>query len=124
MATSKNLIRIASVFLLLLSQMVIISCHKKSVPAAAEEKTEVAVEATAQAVYALVVDYSELDGCTYLLELSDGQKLQPVNLQEDFKRKGLKLFITYKMHDGVSNCMAGRMVTLTSASIAKQEKTR
>lgn len=74
-----------------------------------------------QAVFATVVDYSELDGCTYLLELADGVKLQPVNLSDEFKRKGLKLFITYKFQDGMSTCMAGRMVSLTSAVIAKED---
>ncbi len=85
---------------------------KKKVPATPADK---------QAVYAKVIDYSEIAGCTYLLELSDGQKLQPVNLQEEYKRIGLKLFITYKPYDGVSVCMTGKMVTLTSVSIAKED---
>ncbi|MDQ3049546.1 MAG: hypothetical protein M3Q95_01540 [Bacteroidota bacterium] len=78
--------------------------------------------ATDTAVFATVVDYSELDGCTFLLELSDGQKLQPENLGEAFKKKGLKVFITYKIYNGISNCMAGKMVTLNSITVAKEDK--
>ena len=85
---------------------------QKKIPATPAEK---------QAVWAKVIDYSEIAGCTYLLELSDGQKLQPVNLQEEYRRAGLKLFITYKVFDGVSVCMTGKMVTLTSVSMAKED---
>lgn len=118
MATSKNLIvNISRICILVCTALTFISCNKKSIPETTEQPKPTAV-------FALVVDYSELDGCTYLLELSDGQKLQPVNLREDLQRKGLKLFITYKNHDGVSTCMAGKMVTITSAEIAKIDKTR
>lgn len=97
----------------------ITSCSEKTTP---PEKTTAPDKITGPgAFFATVVDYSELDGCTYLLELADGQKLQPINLPEDFKRKGLKLFITYKLHDGMSTCMAGKMVTLNSAAIAKED---
>lgn len=38
----------------------------------------------------------ELDGCTYLLELQDGSKLQPVTLPVEFQHGGLKVRIKYK----------------------------
>ena len=100
---------VCNLFLLLLMQ----GCApKKDVPVTTPDK---------QAVFAKVIDYSEVSGCTYLLELSDGKKLEPVNLEEQYRRVGLKLFITYKIYDGVSVCMAGKMVTLTSVSPAKED---
>ena len=104
------MIRINTILIIL---MTIHGCApKKDVPAAPPGK---------QAIFARVIDYSEVAGCTYLLELSDGQKLQPVNLDEKYRKTGLKLFITYKIYDGVSVCMAGKMVTLSSVSIAKED---
>ena len=116
MATPENLNRLKQLLFLCIA-ITVSACSEKTTTATTPPHT-------AQAVIATVVDYSELDGCTYLLELSDGQKLQPVNLSEEFKRKGLKLFITYKYYDGMSTCMAGRMVTVISATIAKDDSRR
>ncbi len=113
METCKNLKNSLILFTAGLS-FLLVSCSGKTVV------TETVPNDTA--VFATVVDYTELDGCTFLLELSDGQKLQPENLGEAFKKKGLKVFITYKIHDGISNCMAGKMVTLTSITVAKEDK--
>ena len=101
------------IFSLVLIPVVLAACaSKKNVASTPPDK---------QAVFAVVIDYSEIAGCTWLLELSDGQKLQPVNLAEEYRRKGLKLFITYKTYDGVSVCMTGKMVTLTSVSYARED---
>ena len=89
--------------------------------ACASRNNTVAAPPDKQAVFAQVIDYSEIAGCTWILELSDGQKLQPVNLSEEYRRKGMRLFITYKIYDGVSVCMTGKMVTLTSVSVAKED---
>ena len=100
--------------------MLVMACNQKTQttpPAPTPTPTE-------RAWFATVIDYSELDGCNWMLELSDGKKLQPVNLGDEYKRKGLKLFITYKIYDGVSTCMAGKMVTLTSVDFAKEDKQR
>ena len=65
-----------------------------------------------------VIDFSELDGCKYLLEMEDGTKLEPVNLDEAYMIDGLKLYITFKYHDGMSVCMAGRMIQINSVTKA------
>lgn len=116
MATSKYL----SSFLVLFSFILFNACAQKTTPVVPD--STVPPVANEGSVFAKVVDYSELDGCTWILELSDGQKVQPVNLPEEFKRKELKLFVTYKFFDGSNTCMTGRMVTITSASIAKEDK--
>lgn len=75
-----------------------------------------------QGTPAKVIDYRELDGCEYLLELRDGTKLQPVNLDSRFKKDKLEVLITWKKFDGVSICMAGIMVELTSITTAPDQK--
>lgn len=60
---------------------------------------------------------STLDGCTWLMELEDSKKLEPVNLKEDFKKDGLKVWIQYKHYENFSFCMAGEMVTITAIEI-------
>src|SRR5687768_13149848 len=67
----------------------------------------------AGAIATTVVDYRELDGCTFLLELDDKQKLQPVNLPLEFQKHGVRLYVLYKVKDGMGICMAGKMVELT-----------
>lgn len=71
-------------------------------------------------IRATVVDMSGLDGCRLLLELSDGRRLQPINLAKDYQKPGLKLRFTYKKAEGYMGiCMAGDMVELLAVEIAK-----
>lgn len=60
---------------------------------------------------------SSLDGCTWLMELEDGKKLEPVNLKEDFKKEGLKVWVQYQHYENYSFCMAGEMVTITAIEL-------
>ena len=74
------------------------------------------------AVPVTVIDFRELDGCTFLLQMENGDKLQPENLPADFQKPGLKLFITYKYNDGMGICMAGKMITLIEVVESKPSK--
>lgn len=62
-----------------------------------------------------IEDASKLDGCTFLIKLSDGQKLQPVNLGEEFKVNNLAVTFKYKTKpDMMSACMSGTIVEIVS----------
>ncbi|HMT30925.1 MAG TPA: hypothetical protein PKD91_16760 [Bacteroidia bacterium] len=82
-------------------------------------KQETAQTIPDKAIQVKVIDYSELDGCKFLLETSDGKKLQPTNLPEKFSKDGIRLAVTYKVKDGMSICMAGTMVELILVSEVK-----
>lgn len=65
---------------------------------------------------ALLRDYTGLDGCRWVFELEDGQRLEPVNLHQlDFElRDSLKVKINYtEAPDMMSICMVGKMVNIT-----------
>ena len=62
---------------------------------------------------ATIINY-KVDGCTYLMQLEDGKKLEPINLQEEFKKDNFKVWIKYQHYKGNSICMAGEMVTITA----------
>ena len=72
-----------------------------------------------------VVDAHGLDGCTFLIRLGDGTRLEPVNLPKEFQVGGLKVAVSYEPALGASICMAGALVRLTSierlASTASME---
>ena len=71
-------------------------------------------------VHAKVVDMSGLDGCRLLLELPDGKRLQPINLDKVYQKEGLKLRFTYKKADGYMGiCMAGDMVELLAVELVE-----
>lgn len=76
---------------------------------------------TVTGIRATVIDYRELDGCRFLLELEDGRRLEPVNLEEKFMKHGLKVLITWKNAEGMSICMAGTMVEITSIRLAEKK---
>lgn len=61
---------------------------------------------------AVVIDYTELDGCSFLLKLQDGQKLQPVNLPGEYKINNLAVLIRFHEVKQMSVCMAGKIVEL------------
>ncbi|MBK6640060.1 MAG: hypothetical protein KBH11_01820 [Bacteroidia bacterium] len=93
------------IILLFFTAMLVAACKtpEKTTPATAEPGT----------VSATVIDMRELDGCTYLLELQDGSKLQPVTLPVEFQHGGLKVRIKYKKVEIMSICMSGTPVELT-----------
>jgi hypothetical protein len=59
---------------------------------------------------------SGLDGCGWVLELNDGSRLEPMNLNTyDVQMvEGKKIFVTYEDFPGASICMVGKMVKITS----------
>lgn len=70
-------------------------------------------------ISATVIDMRKLDGCTYLLELQDGSKLQPATLPVEFQHGGLKVRIKYKKVEIMSICMSGTPVELTYINAEK-----
>lgn len=61
----------------------------------------------ASLIKATVVDQSEIAGCTYLLQLSTGEKLQPENLAAEFQKNDLSVLIKYRLTQMNTACMAG-----------------
>jgi hypothetical protein len=59
-------------------------------------------------VRAVVIDYTELDGCRFLLQLEDDSKLQPIEFFTDFEINDLKVWVNYQLNpDVMSICMSG-----------------
>jgi hypothetical protein len=65
-----------------------------------------------------VTDARGLDGCQFLLVTGSGEKLQPVNLADQYKKSGMRIYVTYKNYNGMSTCMSGTMVELLSVTPA------
>ena len=109
-------------FFLFNFSFLITSCHCKkkatspSQNVVAEQKRDFEKEGY---VKATVINYT-LDGCTFLLKLSDDKKLEPTNLPTEFKKDQLAVWIKYSMKKGgVSICMAGQVVDLSDTQIRK-----
>ena len=66
-------------------------------------------------------DYTGLDGCDWVIELDNGEVVEPRNV-EDFIAEPvsqMRLLVEYTVEpDGVSICMVGPVVTLTTCSLA------
>ena len=73
----------------------------------------------------LLLDYRGLDGCTWVIELPGGEKLEPANLDQlDFTpTDSLPIHFTFVEAPGMmSICMVGKIVNITCISIRKSEK--
>lgn len=76
--------------------------------------TNEAVIAETQTAY--FRDYRGLDGCIWVIELSDGTRLEPINLG-DFDivpTDGKKIEVAYTTAPYLSICMVGEMVEITA----------
>jgi len=69
---------------------------------------------------ATVKDFTGLDGCSFLLILLDGRKLEPNNLNKDFKQDGIKVWVKFVPANFTSICMAGETVSI----VAMEKDTR
>ena len=57
-----------------------------------------------------------LDGCSWVLELEDGVRVEPINLEEfDIeKQDGQKIYVSYEIEQGYASiCMIGSIVRIT-----------
>ena len=62
---------------------------------------------------ATVINY-ELDGCQWMLEMADGKKFEPNNMQEEFRKDKIKVWIKYTVVKGAMTiCMAGTVIKLS-----------
>lgn len=76
-------------------------------------------------VHGLLVDYTGLDGCRWIIELESGERLEPVNLHQlDFEASdSLPIRITYTEATGMmSICMVGMMVHINCIEAIKPAK--
>ncbi|HEY4799475.1 MAG TPA: hypothetical protein VII99_10405 [Bacteroidia bacterium] len=97
------------------------SCHcKKKATSDASVSTQVARDFVKEGyVKATVINY-EVDGCTFLLQLEDGKKLEPTSLLQDFKQDKLAVWIKFSpKKNAVSVCMAGQIVELSDIQLRK-----
>jgi hypothetical protein len=63
--------------------------------------------------HATIINYT-VDGCSWMLQLEDGKKLQPLILAPEFQKEGLKVLIKYEVKkDAVGVCMVGEIVSIT-----------
>ncbi len=78
-----------------------------------------ASEEKANFIKATIINYT-LDGCGWMLQLEDEKKLQPVNLNNEFKKENLKVWVQYQpVKQGMSICMAGEIITITTIELRK-----
>ncbi len=68
----------------------------------------------------MVIDNRGLDGCTYILILGDGTRLEPVDLAESFRKDSLKVMIKYSEVKQPSICMVGRMVNIIEIKVRSE----
>ena len=62
---------------------------------------------------ATVIDYREVSGCGFLLQLEDGHKLQATALPKKFEHDGLLVWIQYTVKNTNTICQAGKVIDLT-----------
>ena len=72
------------------------------------------------AVEATLKDFTGLDGCSWVLVLDNGKKLEPTNLQKFDNIKlldGKQVLVEYKnIHNAASICMVGTIVEIICIS--------
>ncbi len=63
---------------------------------------------------ATIVDLTGLDGCRFLLQLEDGTRLQPENLDSSFEKNSTSVWVKYYFQkNAISICMTGKVVHVT-----------
>lgn len=62
---------------------------------------------------ATVLDY-QVDGCLWMLQTEDGKKYEPQNLDEQFRKDQLKVWVKFvEQKNAITICMAGPVVKIT-----------
>ena len=70
-----------------------------------------------------IIDKTGLAGCKYMIELSDGTLLEPINLDAELKEAGTIVDFRFRRARGyMSICMAGPLVELFDVKKIDNEK--
>jgi len=69
---------------------------------------------------ATVTDYSELDGCRYLLITGDSVKYNPINLDTTYQHNGLIVWFRFKPVQMPNTCMTGTTIRILEIKEAVQ----
>src|ERR1051325_3611002 len=96
--------------ILFVSTLLICSCSKKNTGSLQQDSPSDAPMKDSKMIEATVVDYTNLDGCRFLLELPGGEKLQPENLTSEFEKDKMKVMIKYHLTNRMTVCMASKTV--------------
>lgn len=76
-----------------------------------------ACKATDTTSNARLKNYTGLDGCSWVIELNNGKKLEPINLNEFVSRPvdGKRIYVEYVVEPGMGSiCMVGEIVRITA----------
>ncbi len=94
------------------------SCHQSRIiepkPLPVEEQKE-----KCEGGQIAIIKPFELDGCTWVLELSNGEKIEPMNYKEFLSvedlepQQPLKVKVTFNDTKSATICMIGRTVAIT-----------
>lgn len=86
------------------------SCCSKHRDAVTEKKHDFQNQGYKKAV---VINYTEIAGCGWMLMVEDSIRIQPLNLAETFQKDSLKVWVSYSIKkDAVGICMAGDIVEI------------
>ena len=114
-------VTIASIALIILLSIHFSSCCRQSCAAKTEtNKQQISVDYEKQGFTKATVVQLQLDGCSYVLQLESGKKLEPVNLSAELKKDKMNVWVKYKPKPDVASiCMAGEVVEITTIAIRK-----
>lgn len=61
----------------------------------------------------------ELDGCRFIIDLENGKRIQPENLEDIMKKDGLAVWVKYEITDRPNICMSGVTAMITAIELRK-----
>ena len=68
-----------------------------------------------------VIDKTKTSGCTFVILVNDSTILEPVNLENKFKKDGLKIAFKSRKSRAMSTCMIGQTIIVSDVKSLKEE---
>ena len=68
-----------------------------------------------------VLDKTKTSGCTFVIQINDSTIFEPVNLEDKFKKEGLKIAFKYRKSRAMTTCMMGQTVVLSQVKFIKEK---
>lgn len=69
--------------------------------------------------YGVITDKTGLDGCTYVIYGDSNRVFEPFNLEENYKKDGLKVYFKYRLSRMASICQHGQPITISDIKLAE-----
>lgn len=92
---------------------------EKSIEAKKDDSNKINKLKAAGYTFGKIVDKTGLDGCSFVIQTQDSSFLEPIGLEDQYKKNQLSIAFKYRPSRAMSTCMMGKPAVISEVKLIK-----